>query len=44
MATKNNPTPTKTYPATPNGRERAYQDAKKNGEGSITFKIPKPSK
>jgi len=32
--------PTKTFSNTPAGREQAYQQAKKQGEKSITFTLP----
>jgi hypothetical protein len=38
--------PTKTFTNTAEGREQAYKQAQRQGESSVTFKIPpaKPSK
>lgn len=37
---KTKASPTKTFSNTPTGREQAYQQAKKQGEKSVTFVIP----
>jgi hypothetical protein len=38
--------PARSFPSTPAGREKAYQQAQRQGEPTVTFKVPtsKPSK